>query len=469
MTVTKRQLGVDRIDLQLANLFGTNTNISSKAIWTKIETSKKLDNIKFNSWKNYDDLQELILTEIKDELNKYDYGFNDEKNFELSVGAYVVKETGYTYFKPREFCNLDDEEFFYGNNSIDDWQIISPIRGSECGVDALNRLIQTTYRSSWMSVAKQGKIINKPVQPQGIIYGDKVINLKNGKRKILFERGQKVYIANGDIGLVVGHYKKKGQRKVFSNLNVNFPTHSSVVFNYPIGELKGEKGPSPLELAYALTVHKTQGSEFKTTFVVLPENCLLMSRELLYTALTRHTNRIVILYQGKFRELQQYIQDSHSEIARRITNIFSVPDLVSVDEDKNSFYLEKSLMRSSHKSESTYTGSEKIIEEELNKSEIKKFQHKSKLQLHGDAVAIPSFTIVDNDLGTTFYWEHIDYQNDTTHSEEREVLVNKYRESQILPHDEGGGNEGTLIITSDEKNGKVDRKKVAELIAELLK
>ena len=42
-----------------------------------------------------------------------------------------------------------------------------------------------------------------------------------------------------------------------------------------------------LELAYAITIHKSQGSEFGKTFVVIPNPCRLLSRELLYTALTR--------------------------------------------------------------------------------------------------------------------------------------------------------------------------------------
>ena len=46
-------------------------------------------------------------------------------------------------------------------------------------------------------------------------------------------------------------------------------------------------------LAYALTVHKAQGSEFNTVILVLPNPCRLLSRELLYTALTRQRDRVV--------------------------------------------------------------------------------------------------------------------------------------------------------------------------------
>src|SRR2546423_12030807 len=87
----------------------------------------------------------------------------------------------------------------------------------------------------------------------------------------------------------------------------------------------GDEGTPPLELAYCLTVHKTQGSEFGVTFVVLTNPCWLLSRELLYTALTRHQNRLVILHQGPIAEYRRYSGEEHSEIARRMTNLFVEP------------------------------------------------------------------------------------------------------------------------------------------------
>ena len=46
-------------------------------------------------------------------------------------------------------------------------------------------------------------------------------------------------------------------------------------------------------------MHKSQGSEFGTVFLALPNPCRLLSRELLYTALTRQKERVVILRQGR--------------------------------------------------------------------------------------------------------------------------------------------------------------------------
>ena len=180
----------------------------------------------------------------------------------------------------------------------------------------------------------EGRKIHPPLGPQGIIYGDKVINLKNSTRRKVYPDRQS-YVANGDVGLVVGNYKTKNQNKLYSWLEVEFTSQPGHDYKFDIGEFKGEEGTPPLELAYALTVHKTQGSEFGITFVVLPNPCWLLSRELLYTALTRQQERVIILHQGDVRELRRYADESYSDIARRLTNLFGPPNPISVEVDGN--------------------------------------------------------------------------------------------------------------------------------------
>ncbi len=67
-------------------------------------------------------------------------------------------------------------------------------------------------------------------------------------------------------------------------LNVAFAGRPDVRFGYGRWDFGGDK--APLELAYALTVHKAQGSEFDTVFLVLPRECRLLTRELLYVKST---------------------------------------------------------------------------------------------------------------------------------------------------------------------------------------
>src|SRR4029077_2969825 len=79
----------------------------------------------------------------------------------------------------------------------------------------------------------------------------------------------------------------------------------------------------PLELAYALTVHKAQGSEFGVVFVIVPKRSRFLSRELLYTALTRSQKGLVLLLEGVDSSgLFDLARPENSETARRNTNLF---------------------------------------------------------------------------------------------------------------------------------------------------
>lgn len=74
-------------------------------------------------------------------------------------------------------------------------------------------------------------------------------------------------------------------------------------------------------LLYALTVHKAQGSEFGKVILVLGEPSALLSKELLYTAITRQKQRLVILYNAEAYRLRNYSPMEYSDIARRFTNL----------------------------------------------------------------------------------------------------------------------------------------------------
>ncbi len=87
------------------------------------------------------------------------------------------------------------------------------------------------------------------------------------------------------------------------DLEVEFASQPGMKFTYYAGEFSGEEGSPDLELAYALTVHKTQGSQFGRSYLVLRRNCRPLSRELLYTAITRQRDELVILHEGELGTL----------------------------------------------------------------------------------------------------------------------------------------------------------------------
>ena len=77
-----------------------------------------------------------------------------------------------------------------------------------------------------------------------------------------------------------------------------------------------------LSLHTLLQSIKSQGSDFDTVFVVLPKTGRILSRELIYTALTRAKKRVVLLVQDSIGWLREFTKPQASVLARRNTNLF---------------------------------------------------------------------------------------------------------------------------------------------------
>ena len=455
LTVPRRQQGDTRPDLLLAGWFGGSPDPTADEIWDRLQT-EEMREIRFESWTNDEDLQTKLLHALGKELELASP--DDEAGFERSLGAEIYEDRG-TFF--RRGCT---------GGKAEEWQIISPVRGADHGVEALNRVVQRKFRKTWISKASTPKARNRKIHPplgrQGIIYGDKVINLRNDSRRTVYPERES-YVANGDVGIVVGNYKGKKQKRLFPFLEVEFTSQPGHDYDFGVREFSGDGSP-PLELAYALTVHKTQGSEFGTTFVVLPNPCWPLSRELLYTALTRQKDRIVILHQGDLRELRRYANEVHSEIARRLTNLFAPPKPIAVDADGDRRFLDDRLIHRTKRGDLVRSKSEVIIANELLAQGIDSYEYEAPLELSNGETRYPDFTVVDDDTGESYYWEHLGLLHRPDYAKRWERKLALYRDADILPHEEGGGEAGTLIVTRDEPNGGVDSSEIAGLVASLL-
>ena len=209
------------------------------------------------------------------------------------------------------------------------------------------------------------------------------------------------YVANGEIGLVVGPFRRKGSKVSLRQWEVSFSTQPDIAYKFWKGEFGNDDGSPVLELAYAITVHKSQGSEFGTTFVVIPSPCRLLTPELLYTALTRQQQRVVLFMQGDLAELRGYTSPSHSESAARMTNLFNEPKPIEVD----GRFMEAGLIHHTRKGIYVRSKSEVIIADLLHSKGID-FVYERELVL-GGSKRLPDFTIEDADSGETYYWEHL--------------------------------------------------------------
>ncbi|GAI10325.1 unnamed protein product, partial [marine sediment metagenome] len=244
-------------------------------------------------------------------------GIDDIAGFDDSLGATTVN--GYRYF------NMGSA------NHAEAWQVLSPVRNNSSGVISINRMIHKQFRSKMIEFAlERNRRIPKPMGQEQVVYGDKVINLRNHTHRYVYPKeGAEKYIANGEIGIAVGQFKTKKMTKAPWLLKIEFSSQQGYQYDFSAGDFGDESEPK-LELAYALTVHKAQGSEFDLLILVLPNPCRLLSREMLYTALTRQRNRIIILHQGNRGDLKKYSADMYAETALRLTNLFKAPMPVEI-------------------------------------------------------------------------------------------------------------------------------------------
>lgn len=193
-----------------------------------------------------------------------------------------------------------------------DIQVLTPMRKGLLGVERLNRILQ-----EYLNPPDR----NKREHEQGeqiFREGDKVMQIKNnyqleweirGRYGIPVEKG--VGIFNGDMG-VVREINLHTER-----VTVEFDEHRMVEYPYA--------GLEELELAYAVTIHKSQGSEYPAVVIpLLTGPRMLMSRNLLYTAVTRARKCVTLV--GDPQTFDQMIDNivehrRYTALAKRIREL----------------------------------------------------------------------------------------------------------------------------------------------------
>jgi hypothetical protein len=449
LTVRRRQEGAGREDIQLAEWFsGSPMAPAEDEVIESILLNRTGKNISFKAWETPDQFRRALMDTLREELNLT--SDNDIAGFDYSLGA--KEYNGNRYF------NIGCAQ------SVEYWQVLSPVRKLAHGVLAINRLIHEQYRAGMLEFARRERyrMVPKPKGPEQIVYGDKVINIKNHtRRKVYPEEDAAFYIANGEIGMVIGQFRTKNMKSPPWLLKVEFSSQPKYAYDFSDNDF-GEESEPILELAYALTVHKAQGSEFTKVILSLPNPCRLLSRELLYTALTRQRDRIVVLYQGALSEIRKFTSHEFSETACRLTNLFQKPSLI---EHKGKFYEER-LIHRTLRDEMVRSKSELTIADRLYSNHID-YLYEHPLTLNG-RTRYPDFTIEDAESGRKFYWEHCGVLLDPNYQERWERKLKWYRDNGILPWQEGGGPNGTLIVTEDSKEGGISSKDIESIIRSVI-
>jgi len=154
-------------------------------------------------------------------------------------------------------------------------QVLSPTYKGEAGVDAINTRLQKQFNgdSSWYINHKSGLFK----------VGDRIIQTKNN-----YDDG----VMNGEVGHITFIDKKN------RTVSIQFDD-SKVTYRYnQLWQIK---------LAYAITIHRSQGSEYRAVVIPVVEGMSMMQRNLLYTAVTRAKQLVVLV--GSESAIQDAVQD----------------------------------------------------------------------------------------------------------------------------------------------------------------
>jgi len=370
-------------------------------------------------WDDHDDLVSLLKTSMERNLTITE---GDYKSFNNSLG-------------------IEAKDWAKSEN----WQILSPTRGHSSGTDDINRRIQMEFKKGLIRRAQNYRS-NSP-RPFGdceIVWTDKVVQTRNrGKRNWAWPRGSANldYVANGEIGIVSQAWKGRGGG---DSLSVSFSTQPGVSYRYFRGQVDDY-----LELAYALTVHKAQGSDFDLVFLILPQAAPTLSRELMYTGLTRFRKKLVMLVERDTQPLLRLRNPDCSATRLRNTQMFEL----ALRPEGVTLHFAEALIHRTRKGIAVRSKSEVIVADILDSLGIS-YEYEKPLFSRASSkdFRLPDFTVSFE--GDVFYWEHLGM-----------LSVPGYRDGWKRKQQwyEENGYAGQLITSEDGADGSIDAAEIERI------
>lgn len=382
-------------------------------------------------WNTPDDLEKVLLDTIV-------------KDLETDSGKQLDPS------KPYELWN---SVFKKGNVDYPEaLQIISPYRGELFGTENINKIIQR-HKGGWL--------LDKKGQLGGITYFDKVIQIVNRPKSnpiwaycCTTKKNEKIEVFNGEIGLVRIHgfdlEKWKWNNFRLERFQVSFSRKP----NYWVGYENETSVTENLELAYAISVHKSQGSEFQRVYFVLPKHKqALLSRELFYTGITRAQGHCTLLIQEDIAPLLSLRRPERSILNKINSSLFSFkpspPELFTMHEWYEEGKIHRTLTNLMVRSKS-----EVIIANMLADRNIP-FMYEMPLRAPDGTLYLPDFTL--NIHGEQWYWEHLGMLSKPSYRAHWEKKKAWYEKHGFIQN---------LITTSEEEG--FDSQKVLQIINERL-
>lgn len=415
--------------LRLASWFTREPQpVNADRIFDQVMAGAHLNDLDISFWKTPEDLRQRILEKLQTYLGLEHH--TDIAGFDRALG---IGEGGHILFDTPD--------------SIEHFQILSPTRMQPYGVYDLNRWLQRRFRSD--EIRRAHSWGGKSLGQEEIVFKDKVIQVRNEWLWMYDHQRQRrlrTALANGEIGIIAG-----GQGNY---MDVAFSGRAYQTAGYKVSSYVDSE--CPLQLAYALTVHKAQGSQFDIVFVVIPEKSVRLSRELLYTALTRAREQLVLLVQGDdASRLYWYSLPSESDTARRNTNLFTP----AIRGPGSNGLFARNLIHRTSSGQLVRSKSELVIANMLEHMDI---AYKYEAVFVGEierGMRYPDFTFATPD-GSRIIWEHLGMLNLPGYARGWEEKRQWYEKNGIV--------EGVrLFTTRDDDHGGLDSREVQKVAAHI--
>lgn len=410
--------------LGLANLFvggsarddGEATSAEAESLLSAVHNGGKVDaDLRVIYWDEPEKLPSQLINAIEAEMSEHTaQTLDQEKPYELWRKAFD--------WQPEKY------------------QVLTPHRGEAHGVAALNDAMQKRIARGIMT--RFGAV-------DGITLFDKVIQYRNRPKSnpiwaynFNTRKSERAEIFNGEIGFVQKHgYDTKKNRYRMKRFQVKFARkdHLGVGYGRELGNGGSESVESNLELAYAISVHKAQGSEFSHTYVLIPRaKGHSLSSELIYTALTRATKHCTLLVQGDVSTLLSARRPENTQTGLINSSLFdgyfhAVPDALVQRKD----WYEEGKIHQSLSGDMVRSKSELVISNLLHERDVP-FDYEMPLVAPDGTMYLPDFTITWN--GEKWFWEHWGMMSSpkyAKHREEKVAWYNKHFGGRLLETFEG--------------------------------
>jgi exodeoxyribonuclease V alpha subunit len=417
--------------IAFATGFAGEPEADEPQIWSALARGEDQGDLRIRFWNDTDELYEQLFAEIervvREETSADD--LRDWKAFDATIGHPDVAKGAL-------------------------WQILSPMRGHAHGTSKINTLVQDRFHG-W---AKRGNADRHAVKmgDQAITSFDKVIQISNERMRGVGrdeDEWQAVQVFNGQIGTVrscfPSAFREPGRERP-KGLMVAFTGNPSVNVRYTQGDVG-----RLLELAYAITVHKSQGSQFGRVFFVVPQAALAsFGRELTYTGLTRCEESLTLFVERDIGPLLALRKHAAAKTPLRNSRLFGVSLGASHG------YRPGGLVHLTSRGDYVRSKSEVIVANVLDEYERQgRLSYAYEEELYAPTeekhdLRLPDFTVHIN--GRTFYWEHCGMAHDPAY-------LARWQEVR-LPWYIRNGFKDQLIVTEDGVGGTIDTPAIREIV-----